>query len=79
VRGRMNNARRFAMLVLSRKQGEVIQIGDNITIKIVNVGQGRVKIAIAAPINVTILRQELCDGQSGGVLSAVPTCGMASV
>jgi len=75
----MNNARRFAMLVLSRKQGEAIQIGGNITIKIVNVGPGRVKIAIDAPNNVTILRQELCDGQSDRVLSAVPVDGMASV
>ncbi len=67
------------MLVLSRKQGEAIQIDGNITIKIVNVGPGRVKIAIDAPSNVTILRQELCDGQSDCVLSAVPTCGVASV
>ena len=79
MRGRMNNARRFAMLVLSRKQGESIRINDNITIKIVSVGPGRVKIAIDAPSNVTILRQELCDGQSDCVLSAVPTVGMASV
>jgi carbon storage regulator len=67
------------MLVLSRKQGESIQIGDNITIKIVSVGQGRVKIAIDAPSNVTILRQELCDGQSDCVLSAVPPVRVASV
>jgi carbon storage regulator len=67
------------MLVLSRKQGEAIQIDGNITIKIVNVGPGRVKIAIDAPSNVTILRQELCDGQSDRVLSAVPTVGVATV
>jgi len=67
------------MLVLSRKQGESIRINDNITIKIVNVGQGRVKIAIDAPSNVTILREELCGDQSDCVLSAVPSVGVASV
>ena len=67
------------MLVLSRKQGESIRINDNITIKIVNVGEGRVRIAIDAPSNVTILREELCSDQSDCVLSAVPTHGVASV
>ena len=67
------------MLVLSRKQGESIRINDNITIKIVNVGQGRVRIAIDAPSNVTILREELIGDQSDCVLSAVPSAGVASV
>ena len=67
------------MLVLSRKPGESIRINDNITIKIVSVGPGRVKIAIDAPSNVTILREELCDGQSDRVLSAVQVDGVASV
>lgn len=67
------------MLVLSRKQGESIRINDNITINIVSVGPGRVKIAIDAPQNVTILRGELVDGQSDCVLSAVPVGGVAAV
>lgn len=67
------------MLVLSRKQGESIRINDNITIKIVSVGPGRVKIAIDAPSNVTILREELIGDQSDCVLSAVPVGGVAAV
>lgn len=67
------------MLVLSRKQGESIRINDNITIKIVSVGPGRVKIAIDAPSNVTILREELIGDQSDCVLSAVPSVGVAPV
>lgn len=67
------------MLVLSRKQGEAIRINDSITIRIVNVSLGRVKIAIDAPSNVTILREELCGDQSDCVLSAVPSVGVASV
>ena len=79
MRGRKNNARRFAMLVLSRKPGESIRINDNITINIVSVGPGRVKIAIDAPKDVTILREELVNGQSDCVLSAVPVDGVATV
>jgi len=67
------------MLVLSRKQGESIRINDNITINIVSVGLGRVKIAIDAPQDVTILRGELVDDQSDCVLSAVPVGGVAAV
>ena len=79
MRGRKNNARRFGMLVLSRKPGESIRINDNITINIVSVGPGRVKIAIDAPKDVTILREELVNGQSDCVLSAVPVDGVATV
>ena len=67
------------MLVLSRKQGESIRINDNITINVVSVGPGRVKIAIDAPQDVTILRGELVDDQSDCVLSAVPPVGVAAV
>ena len=67
------------MLVLSRKSGESIRINDNITIKVVSVGPGRVKIAIDAPQDVTILRGELVNDQPDCVLSAVPVGGVAAV
>jgi carbon storage regulator len=60
------------MLVLSRKQGESIRINDNVTITVVSVGQGRVKLSIDAPRDVLVLREELCNGQSTGVLSDLP-------
>jgi carbon storage regulator len=47
------------MLVISRKKGESILIGDDIEITIVKVEEGSVKISIAAPKNITILRKEL--------------------
>ncbi|KGM97006.1 carbon storage regulator [Clostridium novyi A str. 4552] len=47
------------MLVVKRKKGESILIGDNIEINIVNIDNGAVKIAIEAPKEVTILRKEL--------------------
>ena len=47
------------MLVLSRKPGETIRIGDDIEISIVEVRGDTVRIGINAPRNVTILRGEL--------------------
>jgi len=47
------------MLVLTRKTGEQIVIAGNITISVVSVGPGRVKIGIEAPPHVTIDRQEV--------------------
>lgn len=47
------------MLVLTRKQGEVLHIGDNITITVVEMRNGRVRIGIDAPIEVPVRRGEL--------------------
>jgi len=47
------------MLVLSRKQGERICIGDDIEISVVAVQGNRVKLAFTAPRNVSIQRREL--------------------
>jgi carbon storage regulator len=47
------------MLVLSRKKGESLLIGNDIEITIVKVDDGSVKLAISAPKSVSILRKEL--------------------
>ncbi len=47
------------MLVLTRKEGERIVIGDNITVTALEVSGGRVRIGIQAPGGVKIMRQEL--------------------
>ncbi len=47
------------MLVLSRKVGERINIGDNVTIVVNKISGGRVSIAIEAPRDVSIIRGEL--------------------
>lgn len=47
------------MLVLSRKPGEKIHIGDNITITVTYVKGNRVKLGIEAPEDVSIVRGEL--------------------
>ncbi|WP_428909636.1 carbon storage regulator CsrA [Niallia sp. Krafla_26] len=47
------------MLVLTRKTGEAIQIGDDIEIKIVSVKGDQIKLGINAPKNVEIHRKEI--------------------
>ncbi|MGP4068821.1 carbon storage regulator CsrA [Halobacillus sp. B29] len=47
------------MLILNRKAGESIRIGDDIEIKVVSVEGGQVKVGIEAPRNVSIHRQEI--------------------
>jgi carbon storage regulator len=47
------------MLVLSRKPGEKVIIGDDITLTIEEVRGNRVRISIAAPDQVRILRGEI--------------------
>ncbi|MEA1917286.1 MAG: carbon storage regulator CsrA [Campylobacterota bacterium] len=49
------------MLILSRKPEESIVINENVTIKIVSVEKGVVKLGIDAPRDVQILRSELIE------------------
>jgi carbon storage regulator len=54
------------MLVLSRKEGERLVIGDRIIVTVVHVEGGRVKLGVEAPREVGIWREELQVHPSGG-------------
>lgn len=47
------------MLILQRKAGESLVIGEDITVHVVSVDGTRVRLAISAPDSVPILRSEL--------------------
>jgi carbon storage regulator len=49
------------MLVVTRKKGESILIGDDIEISINKIEDGSVKIAISAPKDIIILRKEVYE------------------
>ena len=53
------------MLVLSRKPGERIRIGDDIEIIIMRIGPNAVRVGVEAPRSVNIARSELIDTTSG--------------
>lgn len=49
------------MLILTRKIGESIQVGDHIRIKIIDIGRHYVKIGIDAPKSVKVHREEIYE------------------
>lgn len=49
------------MLIITRKKGESLIIGDDIEITISKIEDGSVKIGIQAPKEVSILRKELLE------------------
>ncbi len=49
------------MLVLTRKVGEGIRIGDDIAITVVEMKSGAIRLGIVAPPTVKIHRQEVYD------------------
>jgi carbon storage regulator len=49
------------MLVLTRKIDQGIVISENIYVRVLGVERDRVKIGISAPLNITVLRQELLE------------------
>ena len=47
------------MLVLSRKIGERILIGENISVTVVRIAGGAVRIGVEAPPELSVIREEL--------------------
>jgi carbon storage regulator len=49
------------MLILTRKVGETVVIGDNITVAIIGVKGNQIRIGITAPKDVTVHREEIYE------------------
>ena len=49
------------MLVLTRKPGEKLMIGDDIVITVLSVDGDKIKLGIDAPKNVEVYRKEILD------------------
>jgi carbon storage regulator len=49
----------MAMLVLSRKLGEKIVIGDNIVVTVVKIDRNQIRIGIEAPPEIPVYREEI--------------------
>ena len=47
------------MLILSRKMGESIHVGDSVTITVLGVARGQVKLGIEAPRELAVHREEI--------------------
>jgi carbon storage regulator len=57
------------MLVLSRRIGETLFIGDDIRLTVLGITGGQVRLGIKAPDNVPVLREEIAPGGSKHVAS----------
>ncbi|MCG8587535.1 MAG: carbon storage regulator [Pirellulales bacterium] len=57
------------MLVLSRKPGETIRVGDSIEIIVLATTGNRVRIGVVAPRNVNIVRKELLGRKRRNIAS----------
>lgn len=51
------------MLVLTRKLGETLMIGDDICIKVVDIHGNRVRIGVEAPRDLPVVREEVLSEQ----------------
>jgi carbon storage regulator len=47
------------MLILSRKMGESIHVGDSVIVTVLGVARGQVKIGIEAPRELAVHREEI--------------------
>ena len=68
------------MLVMSRRQGETILIGDQIEIVIAHIGRSRVKVGIRAPREMLVMAREvkLVREENLAAASAGPSVGALS-
>lgn len=54
------------MLILTRRSGESIMIGDSIMVKVLGTRGGQVKIGVEAPKDVQVHRQEIYERIAAG-------------
>jgi carbon storage regulator len=60
------NRKEAVMLILSRRPGEQLLIGDDILVKVLEISGTQVRLGITAPREVHVLREELLDVPPGG-------------
>ena len=60
------------MLVLRRKLGEKVMIGDGIVLTVVKVDRNQVRIGIEAPRDVTVYREEIAPSRKAEALATKP-------
>jgi carbon storage regulator len=49
------------MLILTRKSGEGIRIGDSITLRIIEIRGNQVRLGVEAPKNISVHREEIYE------------------
>lgn len=60
------------MLILTRQQGETIQIGEAVEILVLGMKGGQVRLGIKAPRSVKVLRGEIVDRSARDIDGSEP-------
>ena len=60
------------MLILRRKKNESLLIGENIRITIIECASDGVRLAIDAPKQISILREELSEAEQSNKMALTP-------
>jgi carbon storage regulator len=60
------------VLIIRRRRGESIVIGDDIRIEILETSPTQVKLGIAAPKDVSVLRSEICITRDANLAASAP-------
>ena len=47
------------MLILSRKLGESVIIGENVKVTVVDINRGKIRLGVAAPPGIVVDREEI--------------------
>jgi len=67
------------MLVLARKLNESIVLGDDITLTVISIDKGVVKLGIDAPKNIAIMRSELLEDVKDANIAAAKEADLSIV
>lgn len=61
------------MLILTRRVGETLMIGDNVAVTVLGVKGNQVRVGITAPKDVTVHREEIYERAKAGQADDAPT------
>ncbi len=66
------------MLILTRREGESVRIGEGITVTVLRVKGSQVRLGVNAPKDVAVQREEIADRLRTDAADATDTAGAAS-
>jgi carbon storage regulator len=66
------------MLILTRRSGETVYIGDHVTITVLGIKGNQIRLGIQAPADVVVDREEIYHRKRRAAARDVPAAGVAA-
>ncbi len=60
------------MLILSRKRGQSIMIGDEVEVRVVDIGDGKVRLGVTGPARVPVHQRERYEARQRDAAPVTP-------